>query len=65
MIRGIAAEEWFIYEIMRLYPVITLTNLDGLRKIRSIQKQKEKRLTRSLPFTQAPELPTAYPTLKG
>jgi hypothetical protein len=65
MIRGIAAEERFVYEIMQLCLVITLTNLDDLLKIRGIQKQKEKRLTRSLPFTKAPELPTAYPLLIG
>jgi hypothetical protein len=29
--------------------IITLTNLDDLLKIRGIQKQKEKRLTCSLP----------------
>jgi hypothetical protein len=50
MIRGIAAEERFVYEIMQLCLVITLTNLDDLLKIRRIQKQKEKRLTRSLPY---------------
>jgi hypothetical protein len=67
MIRGIATEEQFLYEIMWLYLVITLTNLDELRKIRGIQGtkvQKKRRLTRSLPFTKAPELPTAI-TLKG
>ena len=65
MIRGIAAEEWFIYEITQLCLVITLTSLQKLRKIRGIQTTKEKRLTRSLPFTQAPELPTAIPLPKG
>jgi hypothetical protein len=49
MTRGIAASEEFVYEITRLYSGITLTPLDNLRKIRDIQKQKEKRLTRSLP----------------
>jgi hypothetical protein len=49
LIRGIAASEGFIYEITWLCPAITLTNLHQLRKIRGIQKQKEKRLTRSLP----------------
>jgi hypothetical protein len=50
MIRGIAAEGLFVYEIMWLCLVIALTNLDELRKIGGIQKQKEKRLTRSLPY---------------
>jgi hypothetical protein len=50
MIWGIGASGRFIYEIMLLYPVVTLTSLDELRKIRGIQKQKEKRLTRSLPL---------------
>jgi hypothetical protein len=59
MIRGIAASEKFLYEIVQLCLVMTLTSLHQLRKIRDIQKQKEKRLTRSLPFTKAPELPTA------
>ena len=49
MIRGIAASEPFVYDIVLLCLVITLTSLDELRKIRGIQKQKEKRLTRSLP----------------
>src|ERR671915_1125478 len=49
MIRGIAALEKFIYEIMLLCLVMTLTSLHELRKIRGIQKQKEKRLTPSLP----------------
>jgi hypothetical protein len=45
--------------------VIPLTSIDDVRKIRGIQRTKEKRLTRSLPFTKAPELPTAIPTNKG
>ena len=49
MIRGIAASEQFIDEIVLLCQVIPLTNPHALRKIRGIQKQKEKRLTRSLP----------------
>ena len=49
MIRGTAAEGQFVYEILWLCPVFALTSLDELRKIRGIQKQKEKRLTRSLP----------------
>jgi hypothetical protein len=65
MVRGIAASERFIDEIMWLCLGTTLTSLRQLHKIRGIQKQKEKRLTRSLPFTQAPELPTAYPVFKG
>jgi hypothetical protein len=42
MIRGIAALRWFLYEIMWLCLVITLTNLDDLLKIRGIQTTKEK-----------------------
>jgi hypothetical protein len=49
MIRGIAAGERFVYEIMWLCLLIALTNLHQLRKIRGIQGIKEKRLTRSLP----------------
>jgi hypothetical protein len=51
LIRGITIEEGFLYEIMQLCLVITLTSSYKLRKIRGIQKQKEKRLTRSLPFS--------------
>jgi hypothetical protein len=40
--RGIAANEWFLYEIMWLCLVIPLTTLDELRKIRDIQGTKEK-----------------------
>ncbi len=65
MIRGIAAEEGFIYEILLAGLVITLTIPHKLPKIRGIQKTKEKRLTRSLPFTKTPELPTAIPKRKG
>ena len=42
MVRGIAASGRFIYEIMLLCLVITLTNLDDLHKIRDIQTTKEK-----------------------
>jgi hypothetical protein len=42
-------QEGFIYEILWLCPVIPLTSSYKLRKIKGIQKQKEKRLTRSLP----------------
>jgi hypothetical protein len=41
MIQGIAVEEWFLYEIMWLSLVITLTNLDDLPKIRDIQNKKK------------------------
>jgi hypothetical protein len=41
MIRGIDAEEQFIYEILLVCLVITLTNLDEVRRIRGIQKQKK------------------------
>jgi hypothetical protein len=41
MIRGIAAEEWFVDEIMQVYLVITLTNLDDIRKIGDIQGTKK------------------------
>ena len=50
MIRGTSTEERFVDEITQLCLAITLTNLHQLRKIRGIQKQKEKRLTRSLPL---------------
>jgi hypothetical protein len=59
MIRGIAAEERFIYEIMRLCLVITLTRLDELRKIRVIQGTKEKTADPLFALIKAPELPTA------
>jgi hypothetical protein len=42
MIRGIAAEGQFLYEITLLCQVIALTNLDGLHKIRGIPKTKRK-----------------------
>ena len=42
MIRGIAIEESFLYEIMWLCQVITLTRLQKLRKIEDIQGTKEK-----------------------
>jgi hypothetical protein len=51
LIRGIAAEGLFLYEITVLCQVIPLTNPHALRKIRGIQHTKEKRLTHSLPFT--------------
>jgi hypothetical protein len=41
MIRGIAAEEEFLYEIMLRGLVLTLTNLDDLLKIRDIQNKKK------------------------
>jgi hypothetical protein len=37
MIRGIATGERFVYEIMLACPGITLTGLDELRNIKSIQ----------------------------
>jgi hypothetical protein len=45
MIRGIAAEEKFNYEIMVVCLVITLTGLDELRKIMGIQGTKEKTIS--------------------
>jgi phage replication O-like protein O len=42
MIRGIATEEQFVYEIILLCLVIPLTSLDALRKIGGIQQTKEK-----------------------
>ena len=63
--RGIAANEWFLYEIMWLCLVIPLTTLDELRKIRGIQQTKRKAAEPLSAFTQAPELPTAYPFRKG
>jgi hypothetical protein len=46
MIRGIATEEQFVYEIILLCLVIPLTSLDALRKIRGIQATKEKTTSR-------------------
>jgi hypothetical protein len=51
MIRGIAAEERFAYEIMRSCLVITLTSLDELRKIRGIQDTKEKTISELSSFS--------------
>jgi hypothetical protein len=48
MIRGIAASEKFIYEIMVVCLVITLTSLQKLRKIRGIQTHKRKDGQRAL-----------------
>jgi hypothetical protein len=48
MVRGIAAEERFLYEIMLGGLVLTLTNLDEMRKIRGIPKQKKRRPASSL-----------------
>ena len=42
MIRGIATEEQFIYEITWLCLVLTLTSLQKLSKIRGIHGTKEK-----------------------
>jgi hypothetical protein len=42
LIRGIAVEEQFIYEIISLCLGNTLTDLDEVRKIRGIQGTKEK-----------------------
>jgi hypothetical protein len=42
LIRGITAEEGFIYEIMQLCLIMTLTSFDDLLKIRGIQGTKEK-----------------------
>jgi hypothetical protein len=39
---GIIAEERFVYEIILVCLVITLTSLHQLRKIRGIQGTKEK-----------------------
>ena len=61
LIRGIVTEERFIDEITWLCPVIPLTSLDELRKIRGIQGTKEK--TASGPSalaTSTKELPTAH-----
>jgi hypothetical protein len=64
MLRGTAAKERFIYEIMLLCPVITLTTFVGLGKIRGIQGTKEKTADLLSAFTKAPELPTAIPSSK-
>ncbi len=41
MIRGIDAEEGFLYAIMLEGLIIALTSFHQLRKIRGIQKQKK------------------------
>jgi hypothetical protein len=51
--RGIAKEREFIYEIMRLCLVITLTSLNELRKMRSIQGTKEKTTSELSSFVRA------------
>jgi hypothetical protein len=61
LIRGIAASERFIYEIMLLCLVITLTSLDEVRKIRRYSTHKRKAADPLSAFTKAPELPTAIP----
>ena len=60
-IRGIAAEERFLYEIMWLRLVIALTTLDELRKIGDIQGTKEKRPARPLSFDPAREAANRSP----
>jgi hypothetical protein len=50
---------------MWLCLVTALTILQELRKIRDIQKTKRKAADPLSAFTKAPELPTAYPQLKG
>jgi hypothetical protein len=42
MIRGIAASEPFVYEIVLLCLVITLTSFDEVRKIRGHSTHKRK-----------------------
>jgi hypothetical protein len=48
MIRGIAAEEWFLYEITWLCQVIPLTNRQKLHKIRGQSRHKRKDGQRAL-----------------
>jgi hypothetical protein len=59
MIRGIATKESLLYETMWLSLVITLTNLDDLRKIRGIRTQKKRRSASSLAFQGHEKLLTA------
>jgi hypothetical protein len=59
LVRGIAAEERFIYEIMWLCLVLTLTCLDEVRKMRSIQGIKEKTASTLSRFDRHEELLTA------
>jgi hypothetical protein len=62
MIRGIAAEERFAYEIMLLCLVIPLTSSYKLRKIRGIQRTKEKTASALSSFVRHSELLTAHST---
>jgi hypothetical protein len=64
LIRGIAATEWFLYEIMLVCLIITLTSLDEPLKIGDIPKTKKAADPLSA-FTKAPELPTAIRNFKG
>jgi hypothetical protein len=60
LIRGIAAEERFVDEIILVCLVITLTSLQKLLKIRSIQGTKEKTASPLSSFPGHEELLTAY-----
>ncbi len=59
LIRGIVTEEGFLYEIVLGGLVLTLTNLDELHKIRSIQGTKEKTISELSSFARHQELLTA------
>jgi hypothetical protein len=61
MIRGIATEERFVYEIMLACLVIKLTGLDELRNIKSIQGTKEKTTSELSSFDRPEKLPIANP----
>ena len=59
MIGGTATEEGFVYEIIWLRLIITLTSLQKLRKIRGIQDTKEKTASMLSRFDRHEELLTA------
>jgi hypothetical protein len=54
MIRGIAIEESFLYEITWLCLIIALTTLGKVRKIRGIHGTKEKTISRLSKLWPAP-----------
>jgi phage replication O-like protein O len=58
-VRGITAERWFVYEITRLCPVLTLTRLQKLRNIGAFTAQEKRRPASSPSFLSPEKLLTA------
>jgi hypothetical protein len=56
LLQEMAVEERYVYEIIWLCLVITLTNLDEVRKIRGIQGTKEKTTSELSSFGRHTEL---------